>query len=288
MLLLEKYQMLQEVETLALETAAKANRPKPPPLPSKPTFLSSAYRNGKVVDTPSTTNSSFPELQSGLLSTVTQPTLYSSPMSMPTEATYGSMTTALTSLSFNDTANQTPAPTSLASYKPLMPTPMPLSSSSSTPVYPPSISSANVPMSGPVTLSASGYPMPTSTAPALAPVSNGSNVASASPVPGPRPAYVPASPASAPAVAVNSNGSDAKANSEPSSNANNQSAKLGMKDGKYTYPLSITAERLLRYMRQTSPPSLLLIDVRMRNQYGHARINTAAVINIEPPALRDG
>ncbi|KAK3807841.1 MAG: hypothetical protein J3Q66DRAFT_289072, partial [Benniella sp.] len=150
-LLLEKYQMLQEVETLALETAAKANRPKPPPLPSKPTFLSSAS------------------------------------------------------------------------------------------------------------------------------------------VPGPRPAYVPASPASAPAVAVNSNGSDAKANSEPSSNANNQPAsRLGMKDGKYTYPLSITAERLLRYMRQTSPPSLLLIDVRMRTQFGHARINTAAVINIEPPGLRDG
>ncbi|KAF9349340.1 ubiquitin-specific protease doa4 [Mortierella sp. NVP85] len=284
-LLLEKYQMLQEVETLALETAAKASRPKPPPLPNKPTFLSSAYRNGKVVDTPSTTNSSFPELQSGLLSTVPQPTLYSTPMSMPTEATYGSMTTALTSLSFNDMANQTPAPTSLASYKPLMPTPMPLSSSSSTPVYQPSISSANVPMSGPVALPAAGYPP----APALAPVSNGSNVASASPVPGPRPAYAPASPASAPAVAVNSNGSDVKANSEPSSNANNLSAsRLGMKDGKYTYPLSITPERLLRYMRQASPPSLLLIDVRMRTQFGHARINTAAVINIEPPGLRDG
>ncbi|KAI8604102.1 hypothetical protein EDD21DRAFT_301285 [Dissophora ornata] len=41
-------------------------------------------------------------------------------------------------------------------------------------------------------------------------------------------------------------------------------------------------------MRQPTPPHLLLIDVRMQVQYKHARIKGAPIVNVEPPALRDG
>ncbi|KAG0234178.1 ubiquitin-specific protease doa4 [Mortierella sp. GBA43] len=189
-LLQEKYEQIREIEASALETAAKADRPKPPPLPNKPSYLSASKYSvqGPIAVQPSMTTT------------------------RPETPPAGAHTTA----------------------------------------------------------------------------SNG--LTSASLVPGPLPVHMSTPPISAPAVIPNGKDGDAKGSQESSSQSTTQStARPGSTDqNNQNTPLSIKPQQLLNYVKQLSPPTLLLIDVRMQSQYSHARIKNPWIINIEPPALRDG
>ncbi|KAI1320905.1 ubiquitin-specific protease doa4 [Mortierella claussenii] len=293
-LLLAKYQSIQDIEASALATAAKAGRPKPPPRPSKPEFLSSSRYDGQapIADTsphmgPAFSASTTPA--SSFSSTLPQQTAVSSyPVSMPNlQASIGSM-----SMTPPKGMASAPPPTSLASYRPLQPTTYGAPSSSSSPVFQPStISPTNMytNTSGPASTT---YP---TNGQAIPPTSGAgySSLIPSRPVPMPRTAHAVMPPASAPAAIPNGKISDIMASSDTapqgSSNTTTTTSRNNENNGgKYPFPLSIKPQRLLDYMRQQNSPSLLLIDVRMQVQYKDARVKAPAIVNIEPPALRDG
>ncbi|KAI7817153.1 hypothetical protein BC939DRAFT_16908 [Gamsiella multidivaricata] len=300
-MLLDKYEKIQDVEASALAAAAKAGRPKPPPRPKKPEFLSSARHDGHVPiagsssvlkSSSSTLETSLSAFQISTSQSEQSSLLYSNPNQM------AGLQVSMVSMSMTAPGSMVPsAPpaTSLASYKPLQPTIYKTSSSpsASSPVFQPIITSSVGGMinSGP---QASTSPAPTSMAAVpiipgprlpLQPLSN--------PISAPRLAYNMIPPASVPAVIANGKGEGVKKASEqlPAVSSNVQiitSRGNGASDDSYKYPLSIKPQRLLEYMKQPDGASLLLIDVRMQVQYAHARIKTPSIVNIEPPALRDG
>ncbi|KAF8939162.1 ubiquitin-specific protease doa4 [Dissophora ornata] len=287
-LLTAKYRSIQEVEASALATAAKAGRPKPPPRPSKPAFLSSSQHDGHApIPAPSTViNSSFsaPGTPSSFyLPTVPQSTSSSpNPMGAPQGSMYMSMSVA----PVNGMVVSSPLPTTLASYKPLQPTAYG-SSSPNFRTY--TISSAGTMVtSGPITSTlpqaVNSVPIPTVSGVGPTPQQP------ASLMPASRPTYT--AMASSAAIANGGNG-DIRESPDPtpthsSGIQSTTSSSSESTNGKYPFPLSIKPQRVLDYMRQPTPPHLLLIDVRMQVQYKHARIKGAPIVNVEPPALRDG
>ncbi|KAF9113243.1 ubiquitin-specific protease doa4 [Mortierella sp. AM989] len=281
-LLLAKYESIQEVEASALAAAAKAGRPKPPPRPSKPEFLSSSRYDGQTsIAAPSilvNSSQSAPITSSAAnFSTVSQNNTFNQ---NPTSI--GAFQLSMGSMSITST----PLPsTSLASYRPLQPT----IHGATTPLSTVSLPSA-MPLPG---TSMSSGPTISSTPANLSsmPITLGSGQLpqlSASPAPIP----MNKSPVSAPIAIPNGITKDIRGSSSPtplSTNVHSGASINGDNSGKsYTYPTSIKPQRLLEYMKQDNSPSLLLLDVRMQVQYKDARIKSPAVVNIEPPTLRDG
>ncbi|KAG0256765.1 ubiquitin-specific protease doa4, partial [Linnemannia exigua] len=298
-LLLEKYESIQDIEASALATAAKAGRPKPPPLPNKPKFLSSSQHDGQAAITAASaftnSSSSAPATPSfGHLSAVPPPT---PPSSFPNEMS--SLQGQFSALSFSSSGSSIPPPTSLASYKPLQPTiygssPQPSSEPfnpqpSSIPmtfnqgVSPMPSTAAPLPFSAPVPFSAG--PIPFTQPSGSVPYSQ----TTTSPVPVPRTAFTPVPPASAPA-AMPSGSVESKPpmSATTTSNASAATSTAGHSNGEYRSPLSLKPQRLLEYFKQPKPPSILLIDVRMQVQYENAKIKSKSIVNVEPLALRDG
>lgn len=311
-LLLAKYESLHDIDTQAMEAASKAGKPKPPPRPNKPVFLSSKFDGS----TPSTSvPTSFGASSSSSVPT-TPATSYvtqSSP-SLSHSGLLGSF--AAMSISMSPPLQPSfPPPTSLPGYRPLQPTAYNAASPMGQPIITSNVSataaifpngSATVPytaqsayalpppipmpsnsMSGSISGSMSG-PMPGSQSNYSTPVP------SPIPVPAPRPAHTLAPPISAPAALPNG---DSKPNTlqgsiSPSPGAQAPSPSSSSvpvtETPKTTQPLKINPQNMLNYMRQEKPPKLLLIDVRRQVQYSNAKIKSQSIVNIEPLALRDG
>ncbi|KAF9359344.1 ubiquitin-specific protease doa4 [Mortierella sp. AD094] len=286
-LLLAKYESIQDIEASALATAAKAGRPKPPPRPSKPEFLSSSRYDGQtpIAAMPTQVNSSLSApitLSAAYPSTVSQPLTFNQ-NSTPTVALQGSI--ASMSIASPNNMPVAPTPTSLASYRPLQPT-IYGATTPSTSAFQPNVT-----------------PLPASaisSEPSISTISANLNPASAAlgsgPLPQPflnsvpMPAFKPPTPTSA--VLTNGNTRDIGGSpnaTPPLSTSTQSSTSIGCDNtNPYPYPTSIKPQRLLQYMHQSNSLSLLLIDVRMQVQYKDARIKSSTIINIEPPALRDG
>ncbi|KAF9914328.1 ubiquitin-specific protease doa4 [Lobosporangium transversale] len=291
-LLMAKYESIQDVEANALVAAAKAGRPKPPPRPNKPDFLSSSRYDGQAPipsASPRIHSSSAPT--PGALSVSHPSTTSQQPILSSGSNVMAGIQAPITSMSMSLPNGMTSAPlsTTLASYKPLMPTVN--SSPSTSPVVVPTMVSSTGSTGNSGSTAYPAYPASTS---ALSGSSYSSQLSS-SPIPMPRPVHTITSPASAPTPAAITNGKINEVgmsldNTPPSTNKvqPNSATSNGSKTEEYKYPLSIKPQRLLEYMRQPNPPALLLIDVRMQVQYVNASIKAPSVINIEPPALRDG
>ncbi|KAF9901611.1 ubiquitin-specific protease doa4 [Linnemannia zychae] len=290
-LLLAKYESIQEIEASALAAAAKAGRPKPPPLPSKPKFLSSSQHDGQAPITAASafTNSSSSAPATPSFSHLSAVPPLTPPNSFPNQM--GSLQGQFNALSLSSNGSPSiPPPTSLASYKPLQPTvygssPQPLSE----PFKPQPTSFSMTFSQGPTALPSAAAPVPFSAGPIPFTQSSGSvpySQMTTSPIPVPRTALTPVPPASAPAV-IPSGSVDSKP-SVSTTATSNTSAGTSNSNGKYTSPLSIKPQRLLDYFKQPKPPSVLLIDVRMQVQYENAKIKSKTIVNIEPLALRDG
>ncbi|KAF9127736.1 ubiquitin-specific protease doa4 [Mortierella sp. 14UC] len=290
-LLLAKYESIQDIEASALAAAAKAGRPKPPPLPNKPKFLSSSQHDGQAPITAASaftnSSSSVPATPSfGHLSAVPPPT---PPNSFPNQMEL--LQGQVNALSYSSGGSSSiPPPASLASYKPLQPTvygssPQPLSE-------PFKAQPTSNPMTfgqGPTAMPSTTAPVPFSAGPIPFTQPSGSvpySQMTTSPVLVPRTAFTPVPPASAPAV-MPPGSVDSKL---PISAAATSNASVGTSssNGEYKSPLSIKPQRLLDYFKQPKPPSVLLIDVRMQVQYENAKIKSKTIVNIEPLALRDG
>ncbi|KAF9284528.1 ubiquitin-specific protease doa4 [Mortierella alpina] len=285
-LLQAKYESIQDIEASALATAAKAGRPKPPPRPSKPEFLSATRHDGQAPIT-----SSSPLLQSSFSAPATPATNHlptvpvskASPSSSPHMGAFQASMAALSTSSSHGSPS-IPPPTSLSSYRPLQPTLYGVNPSS--PSFQASMTSA-----APMASSGANFTSSSTTSPSM-PVSSGPvplPIASvgpvATPVPVPRPAHTVIPPASAPAAipdGANETKPPAPSVTHPSPSTNSD------KDAKYPFPLSIKPQRLLDYMKQAKGPSLLLLDVRMQVQYKSAKIRATSIVNVEPIALRDG
>ncbi|KAG0002586.1 ubiquitin-specific protease doa4, partial [Modicella reniformis] len=294
-MLLERYEKIQEIEASALETAAKASRPKPPPRPNKPDFLSASRHDGQVpivtpiaaLSPPMSLSSLGPAAPSaGHSPTVPQSTLPNfTPVSVEVFlGSQGSQAT-MSSTPLNSTTSSGPPPTSLASFRPLLPTPFSFSSVPAPALQPNTAPLATIPG---ISSSPRSLPLLPSSAPIYGVVSNGS-ITSTYSVPAPHPS-VP--PASAPAVIANGGGSGIRSGpgSSSSHTTSLQSAAPASISGEkdtYPYPLSIKSQKLLEFMTKPGGPSLLLIDARMQSQYSHARVNAPSIINIEPIALRN-
>ncbi|KAF9178547.1 ubiquitin-specific protease doa4 [Haplosporangium sp. Z 767] len=290
-LLMAKYESIQETEASALATAAKAGRPKPPPRPNKPEFLSSSRYDGQ---TPSTTSS--PKMQSllsahvtttppSMASLTTTPQRPTSPLSQM-EVLQGPKV----SMSLQSPSGPAFIPPSIAlsSYRPLQPTVYGASPSPPATFQPSTTLAATMTTISPVSV------------PTLVPISATTpNVAglgsqpSLSPVPAPRPMYTVIPPVSAPAAMTNGSSTDINADQglkplRPQSAQSTTTVSSGDSADAYRFPLFIKPQRILDYMRQPNEPSLLFLDVRMQVQYKSAKIKAKSIVNIEPPALRDG
>ncbi|KFH69872.1 hypothetical protein MVEG_04676 [Podila verticillata NRRL 6337] len=307
-LLLAKYESLHDIDTQAMEAASKAGKPKPPPRPNKPVFLSSKF-DGSTPSTSvptsfgSSSSSSAPATPAASYLTQTSPSLSDSGLSGAFAAMSISRSPPLQP-SF-------PPPTSLPGYRPLQPTAYNAASPMGQPIITSNVSATSaifpngsttapymaqsayalpppIPMpsnsmsgsmSGPIPGSQSNY-----LTPAPSPI----------PIPAPRPAHTLAPPISAPAALPNG---DSKPNTlqdsiSPSPGAQapspSSSSASVTETPKTTQPLKINPQNVLNYMRQEKPPKLLLIDVRRQVQYSNAKIKSQSIVNIEPLALRDG
>ncbi|KAF9170063.1 ubiquitin-specific protease doa4 [Mortierella sp. AD011] len=285
-LLLAKYESIQDTEASALATAAKAGRPKPPPRPTKPEFLSSSRYDGQTPITAAST-----QANSSLPAPITPPTVYLSTVSQPLtfnqNSTPGGLqgSIGLTSVIPSNNMSTGPTSTSLASYLPLQPT-IYGATTPPTSAFQPNVTPmpTNGISSGPSVSTMSANLNSTSTASGSGPLSQSSLNS----------APIPTFNSPTPTSAVMANGNTREAGRSPSaapspSTSTQSSVSIGSDNtSPYPYPVSIKPQRLLQYMRQPNSPSLLLIDVRMQVQYKDARIKSSAIVNIEPPALRDG
>ncbi|KAG0303944.1 ubiquitin-specific protease doa4, partial [Linnemannia gamsii] len=289
-LLQAKYESIQNIEASALATAAKAGRPKPPPLPNKPKFLSSSQHDGHA---PITAASAFANASSSAPPTPFVGHLSAVPPLTPPNSFPNSLQGQFNALSFSSSGTSPiPPTTSLASYKPLQPTmygssPQP----SSEPFRPqPTLMPMN-PNQGTTAIPSTTPLIPFSAGPIPFTHPSGSvppSQSTTSPVPVPRTVLTPVPPASAPAAMLSGSG-DPKAPPQAPTQPNASTTPAAVStNGEYQIPLSIKPQRLLDYFRQPKPPSLLLIDVRMQVQYKSAKIKTKSIVNIEPLALRDG
>ncbi|KAG0065974.1 ubiquitin-specific protease doa4 [Linnemannia elongata] len=289
-LLQAKFESIQDIEASALAAAAKAGRPKPPPLPSKPKFLSSSQHDGQA---PITAASAFANASSSTPPTSLASHLSAVPPPTPPNSFPNSLQGQFNALSFSSSGAPSILPTtSLASYKPLQPTMYGSSPQPSSEPFKPQPTSipmnsiqgtAAMPSTTPLVPFSAG-PIPFTQPSGSVPYSQ----TTTSPVPVPRTALIPIPPASAPA-AMPSGGTDSKPPPPTSTQSNaSTSSTAANTNGEYQIPLSIKPQRLLDYFRQPKPPSLLLIDVRMQVQYRSAKIKTKSIVNVEPLALRDG
>ncbi|KAF9586117.1 ubiquitin-specific protease doa4 [Lunasporangiospora selenospora] len=318
-LLQRKYQSIQDIETSALATAAKTARPKPPPRPTKPDFLrhdgqppaivsnmsSLSINPTNVPVTSVTTAPSFPnptafradyslELQRGVTTPVNGGSSLPPSAPLPTTSlasfvplmptAYGAGTTSATSGSAPpNTTRFMPGPRYDAQYS------APFTPSAPILTLPPP------PPSPPITPKPTAQPaQPAQTTPRAGfGAGHGEDGAERqckvpSPVPAPRPAHSLIPPASAPAAMTKGNNKDeVNGIADPNSQSPMTSMTTPSNDD-YKQPLFVKPQRLLDYMRQPKPPSILFIDVRMQIQYGSARIKAKSIMNIEPVALRDG
>lgn len=316
-LLLAKYESLHEIDTQAMETASKAGKPKPPPRPNKPVFLSSKF-DGSTPSTSVPTSFGSSSSSSSVPATPAASSVTQSSPSLSHSGLSGSF--AAMSISMSPPFQPSfPPPTSLPGYRPLQPIaynaaspmgqpiitsnvsataaifpngslPMPYTAQ---PTYalPPSLplpsNSMSGSMSGPISGPISG-PMPGSQSNYSTPVP------SPVPVPAPRPAHTLAPPISAPAALPNGNSkpNTLQGSTSPSLGAQapspSSSSVSAIETPKTTQPLKINPQNVLNYMRQDKPPKLLLIDVRRQVQYSNAKIKSQSIVNIEPLALRDG
>ncbi|KAG0092745.1 ubiquitin-specific protease doa4 [Podila epicladia] len=305
-LLLAKYESVHEIDTQAIEAASKAGKPKPPPRPHKPVFLSSKF-DGTIPVTAVPTSFGSSSSSSAPVTPATSYVDQSSP-SLNQSGLIGSFAAMSTSTSTPRPSQISyPPPTSLPGYRPLEPTaynaasPMGQSTvtsnvSATVAIFPNGSShTALVSSSLPPPL-----PMPSNAMSGMSGSQSGYStpVPSPIPVPAPRPAHTLAPPISAPAALPNG---DSKLNtiqasiSAPSSGESPSSAPsvassapAATETPRVTQPLKISPQKVLSYMRQDKPPKLLLIDVRMQVQYRSARIKSQSIVNIEPLALRDG
>ncbi|KAG0205102.1 ubiquitin-specific protease doa4 [Mortierella sp. GBA30] len=286
-LLQAKYVSIQDIEASALATAAKAGRPKPPPRPSKPEFLSSSRHDGQAPITASS-----PVMQSSFSAPATPATGHISmvsPSNIPPSSSpqIGASQASMATLSTTSSTStpSMPPPTSLPSYRPLQPTVygIPPSSPSSLSFQANMVSSTSTVTSGTVstTQSATTAPISGSSTPAAKPTVSPS--LDSVPIPASRPTQAVVPPASAPAALPNG-AHDAKLPVPTSTQSRSTSENTDV----YTYPLSIKPQRLLDYMKQPNGPSLLMLDVRMQVQYKSARVKAKSIVNVEPLALRDG
>ncbi|KAG0254701.1 ubiquitin-specific protease doa4 [Mortierella polycephala] len=290
-LLTAKYESIQETEASALATAAKAGRPKPPPRPNKPEFLSSSRYDGQA---PIATSS--PKMQSFLSApaTTTAPSM-AYPTTAPQQSTsplsqMEALQGSKVSMSFQSPSGPVLIPPSvgLSSYRPLQPTAYGASPSLPSTFQPSTTLAATMATVSPV-LVPTLIPTP-ATAPNIAGLGS---QPSPSPVPAPRPVYTVIPPASTPTAMTNGSNSDTNADQglkplRPQSAQSATTASSGDSADTYRFPLSIKPQSILNYMRQQNGPSLLLLDIRMQVQYKSAKIKAKSIVNIEPLALRDG
>ncbi|KAF9429781.1 ubiquitin-specific protease doa4 [Entomortierella beljakovae] len=294
-LLTAKYKSIQEVEAGALATAAKGARSKPPPPPTKPDHLSSSRHNGVaplVAPIHPTTSS----IQSTSIPSTSIPSSasYMSNLSQPINSQFmtsaGMIQAPMASLSMSSNGIQ---PTSLASYQSLQPTAYSVTSPLLSAV-PPKMAPLpyNMPSSAPTSTSFQRNPSPINFTTPVSGELLSSSIPSAgfkSPSPSPH-----LSNGIAQAAMINSNmpspSNSIQSTTSVQSTTNPTPANTAGcdRDGKYMFPLSIKPQKLLAYMKQEKGPSILLIDIRMQVQYADARIKSLSVVNIEPPALRDG
>ncbi|KAF9198608.1 ubiquitin-specific protease doa4 [Haplosporangium sp. Z 27] len=289
-LLKAKYESIQEVDASALATAAKGNRPKPPPRPSKPDFLSSSRYDGQMSTAVSPT-----QVNSSLSAPITPSTTYLSSTSQPINfnqnaTSLGALQGSLGSLSFipSNNMNTSLPPQSLSSYQPLQPTLYGSATPSTS--YQPNVTSF------PITATSSGLSSST-LAPNINPttfntLSSGSlPQSSASPIATPIPKYQ--LPASNSGAIPNGITRDIRGNpsaTPPPSNSVQSTTSSPSSDnskGSYPYAITISPQRLLGFLSEKRP-TILLLDVRMQVQYRSARIKSPTIVNIEPLALRDG
>ncbi|KAF8937450.1 ubiquitin-specific protease doa4 [Haplosporangium gracile] len=289
-LLQAKYESIQVTEASALAAAAKASRPKPPPLPNKPKFLSSSQHDGQA---PFTAASAFANASSSAPPMPLVGHLSAAPPPTPPNSFPNSLQGQFNGLSFSLSGTSSiPPTTSLASYKPLQPTMYGSSSQPlSEPFYPQPTSIPMNSIQGTAVMPSTTPLIPFSAGPipfTQPSASSSFSQATTSPVPVPRTALTPVSPASAPAT-MPFGGTDSKPPPPASAQSNTSTTSTATNtNGEYKIPLSIKPQRLLDYFRQPKPPSLLLIDVRMQVQYKSAKIKTRSIVNVEPLALRDG
>ncbi|KAG0028135.1 ubiquitin-specific protease doa4 [Podila clonocystis] len=304
-LLLAKYESVHEIDTQAIEAASKAGKPKPPPRPHKPVFLSSKFDG----TTPSTTvpTSFGSSSSSSTPAAPAAPYVAQSSPSMDQTGLLGSFASMSISTSTPPLSQASyPPPTSLPGYRPLQPTAYNATSSIGQPIVTTNVSAtaAIFPNGSSHTALLSSslpppLPMPSNSMSGMSgsQSSYSTPVPSPIPVPAPRPAHTLAPPISSPASLPNGDSklNTIKANtSAPSSGESPSPAPSAVSSApateasRVTQPLKISPQKVLSYMRQDKPPKLLLIDVRMQVQYRSARIKSQSIVNIEPLALRDG
>ncbi|KAG0228549.1 ubiquitin-specific protease doa4 [Actinomortierella wolfii] len=282
--LLAKYRTMQEIDAEALETAAKGGKPKPPPRPSKPAFLSSNKYDGqssapvapKVIALPTSPPNTEPSSRS---STSLSGKIHSAPIPIVSSAINNNYPSSSSPSVPSSIVGTFPTPGSsplLPSMTPLQPASYNLSSQNGLASHPalvaPSSSSQIPALPGSVT---AGFP----------------NVG-AYPLP-PQPQLQPPLSRRSPApdsVGGAQIGNDQRRNSTSSTNSSSvvSSQRKPVPDSEYKYPVSIKPQRLRDYLCQVNPPRILFLDVRTQAQYDNARIKTPFIINIEPIALRDG
>ncbi|KAF9973528.1 ubiquitin-specific protease doa4 [Actinomortierella ambigua] len=279
-----EYRLMQEVEAEALETAAKVGKPKPPPRPSKPAFLSSNNfdRSSPAVGANAHTPPTAPAV-------ITLPT--SPPNSEPASqrSSPGKMHSA--PISVTSSAANEPSTTLLSA--PLMPVNT-MPGSLATPMTSPSLPSM--------------IPLQPATSYGMLPIQNGVNPPQPSMPAFPsrpllQPASQPPTSSSPLSSARRSPAPDSKglANGQPpggddprrnstSSTASSlgATATSAVSTPPKITPESISADKLKKYMCQVNPPRILILDIRSQALYDNARIKTTFIINIDPIALRDG
>ncbi|KAG0343335.1 ubiquitin-specific protease doa4 [Podila humilis] len=308
-LLQAKYESLHNIDMQAMQAASNAGKPKPPPRPTKPEFLSASRFDGQApVSSPPTSNNAIASSSSSAPTTpLPSYEAPSSPNMGPSglSGSFAAMSIAMPTNTppLNSQTSYPPPPTSLPGYRPLLPT----AYNATTNVSATSAIFGSLQGQHPIqsTLSALPPPPAKSSSSMQNPVSTySSNASSVIPVPAPRPAHTFAPPTSSPAALANSDSQRQQPNETPSQSSTSaassvqspsptpssvtSSAPTSSEAQKPTQPLEIKPQNVLNYLRQDNPPKLLFLDVRRQIQYASAKIKAPFIVNIDPLALRPG